>query len=89
MIGIALVSDADQTEQAITGLIVLLLVVAGLLTVLTIWYWIHTSPRRRTREAHQGPTIDLDGAYEQVRAEPTMVQQVLPADSHGAFGPRT
>lgn len=49
MIGVAAASQADQTVQAVSALIVLLLVVAGLLTLLTIWYWFHTSPRRRAR----------------------------------------
>ncbi len=88
VIAVAWMSEAEQTEQAITGLIVLLLVVAALLAVLTVWYWIHTSPRRRARQANQVPIVDLDGTYEQVGSEPTMVQQAVTADGHDAYGPR-
>lgn len=54
-------TEAQQTEQAVTFLIWLLLVVAFLLTLITIWYWRHTSPRRvRQRTGSRAPTIDLD-----------------------------
>ncbi len=46
---IVAVTEAQQTEQALTALIGLLLVVAALLAVLTIWYWRHTSPKRKMR----------------------------------------
>ncbi|MEM7339726.1 MAG: hypothetical protein AAF467_13815 [Actinomycetota bacterium] len=52
MIAAALVTEAQRTEQTLTTLIILLLVVATLMTVLTIWYWVYTSPRRR-RRLHQ------------------------------------
>ncbi|MEM9135516.1 MAG: hypothetical protein AAGA59_25025 [Actinomycetota bacterium] len=54
-------TEAQQTEQAVTFLIILLLVVAFLLTLITIWYWRHTSPRRVRQRGGRGvPTIDLD-----------------------------
>ncbi len=38
----------DQSGQAVRLIVILLLVVAGGLTVLTIWYWRFTDPRRHT-----------------------------------------
>ncbi|MEL7158053.1 MAG: hypothetical protein AAFN30_15850, partial [Actinomycetota bacterium] len=53
--------EAQQTEQVIAALIVLLLVVAALLTVLTVWYWRHTSPRRVERRVGRSvPLVDAD-----------------------------
>ena len=42
-----LATEAERTQRVITGLIGLLLVVAALLALLTVWYWRHTDPRRR------------------------------------------
>ena len=56
-----LVTEAQQTERAITALIALLLVVAAMLAVLTVWYWRHTSPRRKAR--HVFSEID-DGSFQ-------------------------
>jgi len=57
------VSEAQQTEQALTALVWLLVVVAALLALLTIWYWRHTSPKRRMRRyaAHVEQTARPDG----------------------------
>ena len=81
-------SEAEQTERVITGLIVLLLVVAVLLTVLTIWYWIHTSPKRRAREVPPQAPINLNGPQGQVGADPTMVQPGVRPDGFAPLGPR-
>jgi hypothetical protein len=88
VIAIAWMSEAQQTERFISGLIVLLLVVAALLTVLTIWYWNHTNPKRRARGvAQQGP-IDLNRTQGQIGADPTMVQPTVPSDGYVPSGPR-
>ena len=49
---IVLVTEAQQTQRAITALIGLLLVVAAMLAILTLWYWRHTSPRRRGQQRY-------------------------------------
>ena len=49
MIALIAASQAEQTEQRLTILIYLLLGVAVMLTLLTIWFWRHTSPARRKR----------------------------------------
>lgn len=69
-----MVTEAQRTEQAVTALIVLLLVVAGLLTLLTIWYWRHTSPKRRARAMGMVETVyrDVD-----LTAPPTEVYPVF------------
>lgn len=41
---------ADDTGRTIRLIIMGLLAVALLLTVLTVWYWRHTDPRRRIRD---------------------------------------
>ncbi len=67
---IVLVTEAQQTQTAITALIALLLVIAAMLAVLTLWYWRHTNPRRRMQhlfsEVDQAGAVyelDLDQAY--------------------------
>lgn len=45
----AQVATTDSTSQEINALIISLLVVAFLLACLTVWYWRHTDPARRTR----------------------------------------
>lgn len=59
MIAVALAAEAQNTEQIITVLILLLLVIAVLLTALTVWYWRHTSPKRRRQAIHQ-PQVNLN-----------------------------
>ena len=86
MIGVAWVTEAEQTERVITALIVLLVVVAALLTLLTIWYWRHTSPKRRGAERQ--PASDLNVAYHDLTGEPTAIQPVMPDDAHIETGPR-
>lgn len=51
-----LVTEAQQTQRAITALIGLLLVVGAMLAILTFWYWRHTSPRRRVQNRY----VDVD-----------------------------
>lgn len=46
MIGLVLVTEAQRTERVVTALIFLLLAIAVLLAILTIWYWRQTDPRR-------------------------------------------
>lgn len=60
MIAAVLVTEVQRTEQAVTALIVLLLVVAALLSILTIWYWRHTSPKRRARMAQHRQMVTVD-----------------------------
>ena len=67
---IVAVSEAQQTERALTALVWLLVVVAALLALLTIWYWRHTSPKRRMRHyaAHleqQARAQDYETGYQQ------------------------
>lgn len=82
MIAAALVTEAQQTERAVTALIVLLLVVAGLLAVLTIWYWRHTSPKRVERRARRSrQVIGLDGHALDSTGPPTEIQPVVPGDA--------
>ncbi len=42
-----LAAEADGTRQTVTFLIGCLVGIAGLLTLLTVWYWFHTDPKRR------------------------------------------
>ena len=44
---LAQVVEPDETRQAITFLIVCLVGIALLLSILTVWYWHFTSPKRR------------------------------------------
>lgn len=46
-----LAAETDDTRSAITFLIVCLIGIAVLLSLLTVWYWRFTSPRRRLAEA--------------------------------------
>ncbi len=67
---IVAVTEAQQTQRALTMLVWLLVVVAAMLALLTIWYWWHTSPKRRMRRyaAHVERTTPADqnaGAYQQ------------------------
>jgi hypothetical protein len=48
---LVLAAEADDTRSAISFLIVCLVGIAFLLSLLTLWYWRHTSPRRRLIEA--------------------------------------
>ncbi len=50
--------NTDRVNLVIIGL----LVVAGLLAMLTIWYWFHTSPRRAVTHVARTapPTADVD-----------------------------
>ena len=86
MIGVAWVTEAEQTERVITALIVLLVVVAALLTLLTIWYWRHTSPKRREVEPQRA--VDLNVGYYDLPGEPTAIQPVVPSDVHVDTRPR-
>lgn len=62
---VVLVTEAQQTERAITALIILLLVVALMLALLTAWYWRYTSPRRYVRKAMvEADQFDLDGGHD-------------------------
>ncbi len=47
MFVLVLAAEADETRQAITFLILCLVGIAVLLALLTLWYWIFTSPKRR------------------------------------------
>ncbi|MFV0526093.1 MAG: hypothetical protein ACK5RL_16525 [Acidimicrobiales bacterium] len=54
MIALLLVTEAERTTQTFTALIIALVVVAVLIGILTIWYWRHTSPKRRYRRRVEG-----------------------------------
>lgn len=47
MFVLVLAAEADETRQAVTLLIVCLVGIAVMLAVLTVWYWLFTSPKRR------------------------------------------
>ncbi len=66
MISVVLVTEAEQTQRAITALIALLLVVAAMLALLTFWYWQHTNPKRRYRRnlAPEFDSPDYDDDYD-------------------------
>ena len=48
----------DNTGRDVTLIIVGLLVVAGLLAALTVWYWRYTDPRKRVRVQSVGELLD-------------------------------
>jgi len=62
VLSLVLVTESEQTQRFITMLIVALLVFAGLLFLLTLWYWRSTNPKRRVRRVLQpagiGPEVD-------------------------------
>ncbi|MFV0258901.1 MAG: hypothetical protein ACK5PP_10695 [Acidimicrobiales bacterium] len=71
MIALLLVTEAERTTRTFTTLIVALVVVAVLIGLLTIWYWRHTSPKRRYRRrletappARQEPEPDVHDRYD-------------------------
>ena len=82
---IVAVTEAQKTQQALTALILLLLVVAGLLALLTLWYWRHTSPKRRMRRyaTHVEQLADGHG-YETGYTAATYGDQHY-ADSEGPY----
>ena len=47
MFVLVLAAEADETRQAVTLLIVCLVGIAIMLALLTVWYWLFTSPKRR------------------------------------------
>lgn len=63
MLSLVLVTESEETQRFITMLIVALLVFAGLLFLVTLWYWRSTNPKRRVRRVLQpagvGPDVDL------------------------------
>ncbi len=66
VIGVVLVTEAEQTQRVIVALIVVLLIVAAILALLTLWYWRHTNPRRAARQMFpepQGADLDLRRRY--------------------------
>ncbi|MGF1598544.1 MAG: hypothetical protein ACFCVK_16700 [Acidimicrobiales bacterium] len=65
MIAVALVTEAQQTQRTITALIILLLVVATMLALLTLWYWRHTNPRRYVRRVLPELDRDVDLRHQQ------------------------
>ena len=48
MFVLVLAAEADETRQAVTLLIVCLIGIAFMLSLLTVWYWLYTSPKRRS-----------------------------------------
>jgi hypothetical protein len=62
---IVAVTEAQQTQRVLTALVALLVVVALLLALLTLWYWRHTSPKRRMRRyAAHVERVAATGAYD-------------------------
>jgi len=63
VLSLVLVTESEETQRFITMLIVALLVFAGLLFLVTLWYWRNTSPKRRVRRVLQptgvGQDVDL------------------------------
>jgi hypothetical protein len=47
---LVLAAEADETRQTMTMLIGSLVGIAVLLALLTVWYWFHTDPKRRSRD---------------------------------------
>lgn len=82
---IVAVSEAQQTERALMALVWLLVVVAVLLALLTVWYWRHTSPKRRMRHyaAHVEQMARAD-EYETGYRQPTYGDQ-RPSDADGPY----
>ena len=92
MLSLVLVTESEQTQRFITMLIVALLAFAGLLFLLTLWYWRHTNPKRRVRRVLQpagvGPDVDLrQPAYPGV--DPRLAAQPgYAAAQQGGYDPR-
>lgn len=93
-----LVTESEETQRFITMLIVALLVFAGLLFLITLWYWRHTNPKRRVRRVLQpagvGPDVDLrrpaypDGADPRLAAQQGYAGQQGYAAQQGGYDPR-
>jgi len=89
---LVLVTESEQTQRFITMLIVALLVFAGLLFLITLWYWRHTSPKRRVRRVLQpagvGPDVDLRRPAYPNGADPRLAAQQGYAGQQGGYDPR-
>lgn len=92
MLSLVLVTESEQTQRFITTLIVALLVFAGLLFLITLWYWRHTSPKRRVRRVLQpagggGHDVDLRRSPYPA-ADPRLAAQQAYAAQQGGYDPR-
>lgn len=92
MFSLVLVTESEETQRFITMLIVALLVFAGLLFLITLWYWRHTSPKRRVRRVLQpagvGPDVDLRRPAYTDGADPRLTAQQGYAGQQGGYDPR-
>lgn len=92
MLGLVLVTESEETQRFITMLIVALLVFAGLLFLITLWYWRYTSPKRRVRRLVQpvgggGPEVDLRRSPYPA-ADPRLAAQQAYGAQQGGYDPR-
>lgn len=91
MLNLVLVTESEETQRFITMLIVALLVFAGLLFLITLWYWRHTSPKRRVRRVLQpagiGPEVDLRRSPYPA-ADPHFAAQPGYGAQQGGYDPR-
>ncbi|MEZ5409999.1 MAG: hypothetical protein R2761_18360 [Acidimicrobiales bacterium] len=91
MLSLVLVTESEQTQRFITMLIVALLVFAGLLFLITLWYLRYTNPKRRVRRVLQpaggGPEVDLRRRQYQAGDPRMATQGGYPAGQAG-YDPR-
>ena len=71
-----LIAQESVTSTTVKWFIVALLTVAVLLTVLTVWYWKRTDPRRRAVSARHAPVARADAP-----------RTAAPVATAGAAGP--
>lgn len=92
MLSLVLVTESEETQRFITMLIIALLVFAGLLFLITLWYWRSTNPKRRVRRVLQpaggGPDVDLRGGPSYPAADPRLAAQAGYATQQGGYDPR-
>ncbi len=92
MLSLVLVTESEETQRFITMLIIALLVFAGLLFLITLWYWRSTNPKRRVRRVLQpagvGPDVDLRGPAHPAVDPRLAAQQGYAAGQQGGYDPR-
>ncbi len=91
MVSLVLVTESEQTQRFVTMVIIALLVFAGLLFLITLWYWRHTSPKRRVRRVLQpagvGGDVDLRRDQYPAGADPRLAPAGYTAQQ-GGYDPR-
>ena len=78
---LVLAAEADGTRQTVSFLILCLVGIAAGLTLLTVWYWFYTDPRRRV-------SAEVGSAPE-VLSSPVPEAVVEPADQAETTGARS